>query len=115
MDNIVITDKLNLGKTMGIQQNEYFNDKFFDTSNNNMPGSILDYFHLINKMNDIDNRITILEKVKKISIENTVKEAKKLNTNMKELKETIIFENDICENSYNDLIDALHNFVTNWN
>lgn len=113
MDNIVITDKLNLG-SFGIQQNEDLNNNFFNTSDYKITGSALDYFHLINQMNDINNRITVLEKGKENTIDNAIVAAEKLNKNMAELKETITFNDDMHEDIYNNLMDALHDFITNW-
>jgi hypothetical protein len=122
MDNTVITGKFNFGNDLnyGIQQNEEINKNFFDTTNNKIIDTTkfadpaMDYFKLINQIVDIDNRITVLEKGKENTIENIIVAADKLYKGMSELNETIIFNDDFCEMSYNYLMDALREFATNW-
>ena len=117
MDNIVIDGnyKFNDGLKLGIHANEYFNNNFLNTENNKLlPDSILDYFHLTNQINGIEKRITILEKCKENTIENTIMAAEKLHKDMVELKDTIVFNDDFCEMSFNYLLDALNEFEKKW-
>jgi hypothetical protein len=98
-----------------MEPNENFNNNFLNSENNKLfLESTLDYFRLINQMNDVDQRITVLEKERENTIENIIKTAERMNKGMTELKETISFENDVQELSYDYLMDALHEFTTKW-
>jgi hypothetical protein len=122
MDNTVLTGKSDFGNgfNFGIQQSEGINNYFFDPTNSKIldPTSPLDPamddFDIINQISDIDNLITILEKGKENTIENIIVAADKLYKGMSELNETIIFDDDFCDISYNYLMDALREFTTNW-
>lgn len=117
MENIVIDGsyKFDNGLKLDMQSNEVYNNNFLNSENNNLlPDATLYSFHLINQMNDVDQRITVLEKERENTTENIIKTANRMYKGMEELKDTMIFEDDICEISFNYLLDALHEFITSW-